>query len=73
VSSASAVASAASLEEHGRIVSMVTGPGAVLASLASALVNLPLVTGFGGHRPLTWRLLLALPIIGVLGVAGALG
>jgi hypothetical protein len=54
-------------------VPLTAGIGAVLASLASALVNLPLVARVGGHRPLTWRLLIALSLIGVLGVAGALG
>jgi uncharacterized membrane protein (DUF4010 family) len=73
VSSASAVASAASLAEHGRVLPATAGIGAVLASLASALVNLPLVARIGDHRPLTWRLLIALSAIGLLGVAGAIG
>lgn len=73
VSSASAVASAASLEEHGRIIPAVAGTGAVLATLASALVNLPLVARVGGHRPLTWRLVIALSVVGVLGILGAVG
>lgn len=71
VSSASAVASAASLADHARITPLTAGTGAVLASIASALVNLPLVSRVGCHRPLTRRLLVAMLAIGALGVAGA--
>jgi uncharacterized membrane protein (DUF4010 family) len=73
VSSASAVASAAALAEHGRIADVTAGTGAVLASLASALVNLPMVARVGGNRPLTRRLMLAMSLIGVLGILGAIG
>jgi uncharacterized membrane protein (DUF4010 family) len=73
VSSASAVASAAALAEHGRIANLTAGTGAVLASLASALVNLPLVARVGGHAPLTRRLVLAMSLISLLGIVGAIG
>jgi uncharacterized membrane protein (DUF4010 family) len=73
VSSASAVASAATLAEHGRIAALTAGTGAVLASLASALVNLPLVARVGGHAPLTHRLVLAMSLISLLGIVGAIG
>lgn len=43
VSSASTTASAANLAAHGKITATVAGLAAVLASVASALVNLPLV------------------------------
>jgi hypothetical protein len=52
---------------------LTAGTGAVLASLASALVNLPLVARVGAHPPLTRRLLIALSLIALLGVAGAIG
>jgi uncharacterized membrane protein (DUF4010 family) len=73
VSSASAVASAATLAEYGRIATLTAGTGAVLASLASALVNLPLVARVGGHAPLTRRLVLAMSFISLLGIVGAVG
>jgi hypothetical protein len=49
----------------------VAGTGAVLASLASALVNLPLVARIAHERPLTRRLALALGLVVVLGAVGA--
>jgi uncharacterized membrane protein (DUF4010 family) len=73
VSSASAVASAASLAEHGRVVPLTAGIGAVLASLASALVNLPLVARVGDDPALTRRLLIAMTLVSIVGVLGAVG
>ena len=43
VSSASATAAAANMAVHGRVTAVQAGTAAVLASMASALVNLPLV------------------------------
>jgi uncharacterized membrane protein (DUF4010 family) len=66
VSSASGVAAAAALATHGTITIQVAGTGAVLASLASALVNLPLVARVSGDRPLTIRVALAMGAVIVL-------
>ena len=71
VSSASAAASAGSLARSQTIPVAVAGIGAVIASLASALVNLPLVARIARERPLTRRIALALGFIVVLGIAGA--
>ncbi len=68
VSSASAVASAGALAAQDTLTAEVAGTGAVIASLASALVNLPLVARIGRERPLTRRIALALGLIVALGV-----
>jgi uncharacterized membrane protein (DUF4010 family) len=70
VSSASAVASAATLAEHGRLTPLVAGTGAVLASLASAVINLPLVARVAGEPGLTRRLGWSLTLVVVAGLAG---
>jgi uncharacterized membrane protein (DUF4010 family) len=72
VSSASAVASAGLLARAGTLPPDVAGIGAVVAALASALVNLPLVARIARERPLTRRIALALALIVALGVVGAL-
>jgi uncharacterized membrane protein (DUF4010 family) len=71
VSSASAVASAGSLAAHGTLSPAVAGTGAVLASLASAMVNLVLTARISGDRALTVRLTRALGGVMLLGVIGA--
>ncbi|MCE9670420.1 MgtC/SapB family protein [Myxococcus stipitatus] len=71
VSSASAVASAASLSSHGLLSATTAGVGAIIASLASAGVNFVLVARISGQRPLTVRLGWALGAVFVLGLAGA--
>lgn len=72
ISSASAVASAATLSAHGKLSPSVAGNGAVLAAIVSVFVNLPLVMRVA-HRPtLTARLCLAFaPIMGA-GLTGVL-
>ena len=70
-SSGSAVASAATLAAHGTITPEVAGTGAVLASLASAAVSLPLVARVASQRQLTSRLAWAIGAILVLGILGA--
>ena len=55
ISSASAVASVTTLVLHGTITPQEAGIGAVLASLVSALVNLPLVARLGHDRQLWYR------------------
>jgi uncharacterized membrane protein (DUF4010 family) len=71
VSSASAVASAANLSASGRLSAHVAGIGAILASLTSALVNLPIVARLAGDRALTRRLAWVLGGVVLLGVVGA--
>lgn len=73
VSSASAVASAGALVSQGTIASNVAGVGAVVASIASALVNLPLVARIGHEKPLNRRTGFALGLIVGFGMLGALG
>jgi uncharacterized membrane protein (DUF4010 family) len=70
VSSASAVASAATLHAQGKIPSEVAGIGAVLASFASAFVNLPVVARVSADRPLTRRLVWPLGIVTLVGIVG---
>jgi uncharacterized membrane protein (DUF4010 family) len=71
VSSASAVAAAASLAAQHTLSPRVAGIGALVASLMSAGVNLPVVARLGGDRALTRRLALALGGVLVLGILGA--
>jgi uncharacterized membrane protein (DUF4010 family) len=72
VSSASAVASAAALAASGTLPARVAGFGAILASLTSALVSLPLVMRFAGDRTLRRRMTLRLVGIVLVGVLGAI-
>ncbi|MFE8598382.1 MgtC/SapB family protein [Archangium violaceum] len=71
VSSASAVASAASLCAHGMLSPTAAGVGAIIASLASAVVNFVLVARVSEQRALTLRLGWALGVVFTLGVVGA--
>jgi uncharacterized membrane protein (DUF4010 family) len=70
VSSASAVAAAASLLTNESVSVHVASTGAVIASLASVLFHLPLVLQ-ARDRGLTWRLALATLTISAAGIAGA--
>jgi len=72
VSSASATAAAANLAVTGVLPPAVAGTGAVLASLVSAMVNLPIVARLSGDRVLTRRLARVVTCIVLLGAAGAL-
>jgi uncharacterized membrane protein (DUF4010 family) len=72
ISSASAVASAGTLAAQGTIDDDVAGIGAVIASLTSTLVNLPLVARIAKERPLTRRIAWSLGVVMVLGLIGAL-
>jgi uncharacterized membrane protein (DUF4010 family) len=72
ISSASAVASAGTLAEAGTIADDVAGIGAVIASLTSTLVNLPLVARIAKERPLTWRIAWSLGIVLLVGLIGAI-
>jgi uncharacterized membrane protein (DUF4010 family) len=71
VSSASSVASAAMLAAQGRLPDAVAADGALLATLSSALINLPLVARVARRRPLTARLSRALGLVLALGAFGA--
>jgi uncharacterized membrane protein (DUF4010 family) len=64
------VASAATLAAQGKITVDVAGTGAVLASLASVVVNVPLVVRVAGQPKLTGRLVRALAVVVVLGLLG---
>jgi uncharacterized membrane protein (DUF4010 family) len=71
-SSASAVASAGVLLTHSTISAQVAATGAVLASLASAGINIVLIFRLSGSKSLNWRLARALGVIIFLAAAGAL-
>jgi uncharacterized membrane protein (DUF4010 family) len=73
VSSASSVASAATLAARGAVAPDVAANGAVLASLASVLVDIPIVMRISRHRSLSIRLIFALAAVVVVGIAGILG
>jgi uncharacterized membrane protein (DUF4010 family) len=70
ISSASATAAAANLAESGTLPARVAGTGALLASVASAIVNFPIVARLSGDRVLTRRLAWVLAIVVLLGVVG---
>jgi uncharacterized membrane protein (DUF4010 family) len=71
VSSASSVASAATLAAQGRLPNAVAADGALLATFSSALVNVLLVAHIARRRPLTARLSRALGLVLALGAFGA--
>lgn len=71
VSSASAVAAAASLVDNASIPVHVASTGAVIASLASVAINLPLVLR-SHNRALVLRLGIAMVTISILGVVAAM-
>lgn len=70
-SSASAVASAGMLAAHGKLPGGVAANGVALASLTSALVNLPLVSRVSNQPRLTSALRRALLLIAAIGLLGA--
>jgi uncharacterized membrane protein (DUF4010 family) len=59
------------LASHEKIPAAMAGVGAVLASLASALVNLMLVARFSRPRRLTVRTGMATLLVLAVGLAGA--
>jgi uncharacterized membrane protein (DUF4010 family) len=71
VSSASAVAAAASLFTNGSISLGVASSGAVLASITSVLINFPFILR-AGNRSLTTRLGAAIAAISLVGIGGML-
>ncbi|MFT3693646.1 MAG: MgtC/SapB family protein [Kofleriaceae bacterium] len=71
LSSASAVASAGAVTTHGSVSPFVAGTGAVLATLVSAAVNLPLAAKVSDNRELARRLtlpILAIVVVGLVAV-----
>jgi uncharacterized membrane protein (DUF4010 family) len=71
VSSASAVASAGAVAAHGTVPPVVAGTGAVLASIVSACVDVPLVWRVGRDKSLARRLVLPILLIVAAGISGA--
>lgn len=71
VSSASAVASAGELASHGRLPFEAGGIGAVIASIASAAVSIPLVARIGRHRSLTRSVSIAVGTVVAIGLTAA--
>jgi len=71
VSSTSAVASAAVLTTRGDIPSIVAANGAILASIASLLIDPVLVSRVAGNKLLTRRLTTTLVVVALAGVAVA--
>jgi uncharacterized membrane protein (DUF4010 family) len=72
VSSASAVAAAATLAGQGEITSVVAGNAAVLAALTSALVNLPMIVRSSPDRAFTRRVAVSIGWVALIGLAGIL-
>ena len=72
VSSASSVASAGALAHAGTLTAPVAGIGAVIASLASTLVDLPVIARVARERPLTRKTAIALGIITAVGTVAAI-
>lgn len=72
ISSASAVASAGVLARHGSITFQVAGVGALLASMMSALINLPLVARVLKERSFLKRLIIVLVLVSLSGLLGIL-
>lgn len=69
VSSASAVAAAASLASNGSILPGVAATGAVIASIASVAINLPFVFR-AKNRQVSISLSIAMGVIALLGIVG---
>ena len=70
VSSASAVAAAGTLAARGGIDARVAGIGAVLAALASVVVNWPLVARVSADRALSRRMIVPIVALVMLGATG---
>ncbi len=68
ISSASTTATAATLAAEGKISPSTAGIGVVLTSIASALVNMPLVYQTTRQRPLTKHLAVITTVISILGL-----
>jgi uncharacterized membrane protein (DUF4010 family) len=69
VSSASTSAAAANMVGHGQMQSRLAGQGVVLASVASALINLPILYRTAKNPALSRRLAILTVAVTVIGVA----
>lgn len=69
VSSASTSAAAAKMVGHGQIAASLAGTGVVVASFASALVNLPIIHRKARNRILSRRLVICTVSLIVIGIA----
>jgi len=69
VSSASTSAAAANMVGHGQMQAALAGEGVVLASVASALINLPIIQRNAENPKLSRRLALLTVVLSVIGVA----
>jgi uncharacterized membrane protein (DUF4010 family) len=69
VSSASTTAAAANMVGHGQMQAGLAGEGVVLASVASALINLPIIHRATKNTALSWRLAAITVMLGVTGIA----
>jgi uncharacterized membrane protein (DUF4010 family) len=69
VSSASTSAAAANLVGHGQIQSALAGEGVVLTSVASALINLPILHRNARNPALSRRLAVLTVLLCVIGIA----
>jgi uncharacterized membrane protein (DUF4010 family) len=69
VSSASTSAAAANMVGHGQMQAALAGAGVVLASIASALINLPIIARNAKNPALSRRLLLLTVLLSLIGVA----
>ena len=68
VSSASTSAAAANMVGHGEMQAGLAGGGVVLASVASALINLPIIYKGSKNRELSRRLTVLTVALSVLGI-----
>ena len=68
VSSASTTAVAANMVAHGQLQPGVAGTGVVLASLTSAIVNLPIIQRRAKNHALTRRLATLTVALTILGI-----
>lgn len=73
VSSASAVASAANLATHGHLRNDIAANGAVIAVIASTLVNVPLVARIAKTQALSGRTIRFVAALTLVGVAMIIG
>lgn len=69
VSSASTSAAAANMASHGQLPAVLAGEGVVLASVASALINLPIIQRSAKNPTLSRRLALLTVVLSPIGVA----
>jgi uncharacterized membrane protein (DUF4010 family) len=69
VSSASTSAAAANMAGHGQLPAALAGEGVVLASVASALVNLPIIQRNAKNPALSRPLALLTVVLSAIGVA----